>query len=168
MVASKNSAKSVGVVPSVSMESARVLANNAGEVPFVVICGSSTRALFAIRNVSMAKRAVDANIALKNAVESLFSVSTGIQKNDARPAEKKMLCANMANADINAKPVVGRAIVSMDGSKAIVGNVEENPYVCMGARFIGAQLAEKSVGMGLKALNASVVFGFAITQYYLL
>jgi hypothetical protein len=38
----------------------------------------------------------------------------------------------------------------------------------MGARFIGAQLAEKSVGMGLKALNASVVFGFAITQYCLL
>jgi hypothetical protein len=151
MGAAKTSAKTVGVVPSVNMESAKALAKNAtknaAEVHFVVINGSSTRALFAIRNVSIAKRADDANIALKHADESLFSVSTGIQKNDARPAEKKMLCANMANADISAKTVVGRAIVSINVSKTIVGNVEENPYVCMGARFIGAQLAEKSVGM---------------------
>jgi hypothetical protein len=147
MGAAKTSAKTVGVVPSVNMESAKALAKNAAEVPFVVINGSSTRALFAIRNVSIAKRADDANIALKNADESLFSVSTGIQKNDARPAEKKMLCANMANADISAKTVVGRAIVSINVSKTIVGNVEENPYVCMSVRFIGAQLAVKSVGM---------------------
>jgi hypothetical protein len=168
MGASKNSAKSVGVVPSVSTEIAKALANNAGEVPFVVICGSSTRALFAVRNVRMAKRAVDANNALKHADKSLFSVRMGRKKNNARPAEKRILCANMANADISANCVVGMAIVNMDVSSPIVGDVVENHYVCMGARFIGAQLAEKSVGMGLKALNASVVFGFAITQYCLL
>jgi hypothetical protein len=56
MGASKNSAKTVGVVPSVSMESARVLAKIAVEVPCVVMPGSSKRALFAVRNVRMAKK----------------------------------------------------------------------------------------------------------------
>lgn len=71
----------------------------------------------------------------------------GIKKKDALPAKKKILCANMANADISAKCVVGMAIVCINVSKTIVGNVVENHYVCMSVRFIGAQLAVKPVGM---------------------
>jgi hypothetical protein len=71
----------------------------------------------------------------------------GIKKKDAQPAEMEITRANMANADISANCVVGMAIVNMDVSRPIVGNVVENHYVCMGARFIGAQLAVKSVGM---------------------
>ena len=56
MGASKNSAKTVGVMPSVSMENARVLAKIAVEVPCVVMPGSSKRALFAVWNVRMAKK----------------------------------------------------------------------------------------------------------------
>ena len=56
MGASKNSAKTVGVVPSVSMESAKVLAKIAVEVPCVVMPGSCKRALFAMRCVLMAKK----------------------------------------------------------------------------------------------------------------
>jgi hypothetical protein len=74
----------------------------------------------------------------------------------------------MANAYISAKTVVGRAIVNMDVSSPIVGNVVGNHYVCMGVRFIGAQLAVESVGITKRALNASVVVIFALARYYLL
>lgn len=56
MGAAKTSAENVGVVPSVSMESGRVLAEIAVEVPCVVMPGSSKRALFAVRIVCMAKK----------------------------------------------------------------------------------------------------------------
>jgi hypothetical protein len=147
MVASKNSAENVGVVPSVSMESAKVLAKIAVEVPCVVMTSSPKRALFAMRCVLMAKRRANVKFARKSARKSRFSVRMGRKKEYAEPAKIQKTCANMANADISADSVVGRAIVNMDVSRPIVGNVVENHYVCMGARFIGAQLAVKSVCM---------------------
>jgi hypothetical protein len=71
----------------VSTESARIFAKIAAEVAYVCIIGSSKRAIFAVRNVRMAKRAVDAKFALKHADKSLFSVRMGRTENNVCPAE---------------------------------------------------------------------------------
>ena len=70
----------------------------------------------------------------------------GIKKTNALNA-KKRLFANMANDYINAHSVVGEALVNMDASGTIVETVVEIPYVCMGARFIGAPFARIPVRM---------------------
>ena len=143
------------------MESAKALADNAMEVPCVVINCSCKRALFAMRCVLMAKRRASVMFVMKNARQSRFSVLMGRKKNNARPAERKKICANMANADISAHSVVGRAFVNMDVSKTIAGTAAEIPYVFMGARFIGAPFAVKTVSMAKGAVDAIVVFGIA-------
>jgi len=66
------------------MESAKVHAKIAEEVPYVCINGSSTRARFAMQNVHIAKRGASAMFVLqKNANKARFSVSMGSKKNDA-------------------------------------------------------------------------------------
>jgi hypothetical protein len=53
----------------------------------------------------------------------------------------------MANVYISAKTVGGRATVNMDVAGTIAVIVVGSPYVCMGARNIGAPFAVRYVPM---------------------
>ena len=81
----------------------------------------------------------------------------GDKTTNASPAEKKSLCAHMANADISAKTVGGRDIVSMDVSGTIARNVAGSPYVCMDASLISAMFAARYVLMAKIAVDATSV-----------
>jgi hypothetical protein len=78
----------------------------------------------------------------------------GGKKTNAQPAEKKSLCAHMANADISAKTVRGRDIVSMGVSGTIAGTAAGSLYVCMDASLISATFAAKNVLMAKIAVDA--------------
>ena len=78
----------------------------------------------------------------------------GGKKINAPPAEKKSLCANMANADISAKIVGGKLIVSIIVSETIAETAAGSPYVCINARFTSVLFAIGNVNMAKGAVDA--------------
>ena len=104
----------------------------------------------------MAKRRVRAKFVLKNANKCQFYVRMGSKKIDALNA-KKSLYAHIANADISAKNVGGRLIVSMGVSGSIAGTAAGSPYVCINSRSKHAMSAVRDVLMAKRAVDAIFV-----------
>ena len=80
----------------------------------------------------------------------------GRKKTDALNA-KKSLYAHMANADISAKTVEGRHIVSMGVTGIFAGIAAGSPYVVMDGSSIGAAFAVRYVFMAKRAVDARSV-----------
>jgi hypothetical protein len=80
----------------------------------------------------------------------------GNEKKNAANA-KCFTFAYTTNADINARNVGGRDIVSMDGSEISARIAVEGPYVVINARFTGALFVVLDVPMAKKAVDAIFV-----------
>jgi hypothetical protein len=156
MGAAKITAKTVAGPRFVSMGGAKIFARNAAEMTYVCMIGSSTCASFAMWNVNMTKRRVSASSVLMNANRSQSSVRMGTRKTDAMNA-KNPLYATMASADISAKIVGGRLIVSMDVSGTIAGTAAGSPYVCINCRFRPATFAVRNVAIANSVVDVKSV-----------
>jgi hypothetical protein len=156
MAGGEITAKTVGASQFAPMGGAKIFARNAAEVPYVCMIGSSTCASFAMWNVRMTKRGVGARFVLMNANRHQSSVRMGTKRTDA-PNAKKALYATMASADISAKNVGGRLIVSMDVSGTIAGTAAGSPYVCISSKFKPATFAVRNVAIANSAVDVKSV-----------